>query len=384
MKNITLSSNSIPNEDLDKLAEWIKTYPRLSSGPVVKEFEEKLAKSVGSKYSVFVNSGSSANLLMLYLLKVAGRMKNDKVVVPSIAWSTTLTPVMQLGMQPILCDCNLKDLSVDLRELEKIFRETSPACLILVSVLGMSPDYITILELCRRYGVILLEDACESLGSKFGESFIGTIGEMGSYSFFYSHQLCTVEGGAVVTDDEETYQMLLMLREHGWTRKCSPEKNKELKDEWEVDDFNDMYTFYVPGFNFRNTEIAAFLGLMQLDRFDELTMARHNNFTAYNERIYNKFWMPKPVDASRVANLGYPILTSERNNLVKALRKDGIECRPLISGNMGSQPMYVKDYGRKVLRNSSIVDSFGLYVPNHAELTIEDIDRIAAITNSLV
>jgi len=384
MNNITLSSNSIPNEDLDKLADWIRTYPRLSSGPVVKEFEEKLAAKVGSKYSVFVNSGSSANLLMLYALKVAGRMKNNKVVVPSIAWSTTLTPVMQLGMQPILCDCNLKDLSVDLVELEKIFRETQPACLMLVSVLGMSPDYITIIELCRRHGVILLEDACESLGSKFGVSFVGTIGEMGSYSFFYSHQLCTVEGGAVVTDDEETYQMLLMLREHGWTRKCSPEKNLELKDEWEVDDFNDMYTFYVPGFNFRNTEIAAFLGLMQLERFDQLTMARHNNYVAYNERIYNKFWMPRPVDDSRVANLGYPIISPERDALVKAFKAEGIECRPLISGNMGSQPMYVKDYGKKILRNASIVDSFGMYVPNHAELTIEDIDRIAGITNSLI
>lgn len=383
MNKITLSSNSIPNEDLDKLADWIRTYPRLSSGPVVKEFEQKLADSVGAKYSVFVNSGSSANLLMLYTLKVMGRLKNDKIVIPAIAWSTTLTPAMQLGMQPILCDCNLTDLSVDLDELEKIFKESKPACLMLVSVLGMTPNYHRIVDLCVEHEVELLEDACESLGSKYQDIFVGTFGAMGSYSFFYSHQLCTVEGGAVVTNNEEVYQTLLMLREHGWTRKCSPEKNKELTEYWNIDEFNDMYTFYVPGFNFRNTEIAAYLGLMQLDRFDELTMARHNNFTKYNDRIKNSFWMPRPFDSSRVANLGYPILTPKRSELVRLFRDAGVECRPLISGNMGIQPMYVKEYGRMHLEKASIVDACGMYVPNHAELTDADIELISNIINSL-
>lgn len=384
MKPITLSSNSIPNTDLDQLADWIRTYPRLSSGPVVKEFEEKLAAQVGAKHAVFVNSGSTANMLMLYTLKTMGKLKNEKIVVPSIAWSTTLTPVMQFGMQPILCDVNFDDLSVNVNELRRIFKDTQPSVLMLVSVLGMPPNYDEIKALCETYDVILLEDACESLGSTFNGKFVGTFGAMGSYSFFYSHQLCTVEGGAVVCDDEETYQNLLMLREHGWTRKTSFEKHKELKELWEVDDFNDMYTFYVPGFNFRNTEIAGFLGLKQLDRFDEITLARHKNFVEYNEKIQNKFWKPRLTDASRVANLGYPIITSKRASLVRAFKADGIECRPLISGNMGRQPMYVKEYGKRSMRTASIVDAFGMYIPNHAELTSADIDRIAAIVNAIV
>ena len=379
MKKITLSSNSIPNEDLDQLANWIKTYPRLSSGPLVMEFEKKLAEKVGSKYSVYVNSGSSANLLMLYALKAMDKLRNDKIVVPGLAWATTLSPVMQLGMHPILCDVNSTDLSVDLAHLEHIFKTASPACLMLVPVLGLSPNYHALADLCERYDVILLEDACESLGSTWNSTHIGTFGLMGSYSFFYSHQLCCIEGGAVVTDDQEVYETLLMLREHGWARKCSKEKNEELKEKWGISDFNDMYTFYVPGFNFRNTEISAYLGLKQLDRFDEIMKKRHDNFVAYNAALKTT-WLPSS-HGDLVANLGYPIVSPNRNEIAKELMENGVECRPLISGSMGRQPMYVKEYGEKSLPNCDMLDDFGMYVPNHTEITNEDIALIAGIVN---
>jgi CDP-6-deoxy-D-xylo-4-hexulose-3-dehydrase len=378
---ITLTSNSIPNADMDAAAEWLKTYPRLSSGPLVAEFEKGLAEKIGSKHAVFVNSGSTANMLMLYALKVMGKMRNDRVVVPALAWATTLSPVIQFGMTPILCDINMDDLSVDLVELEKIFKESSPSALILVSVLGMMPDYTSICELCKKYGVHLLEDACESLGS-WKSGYAGTFGCMGTYSFFYSHQLCCVEGGAVVTDDEETYQTLLMLREHGWARKCSPEKSKELKDEWGISDFNDMYTFYVPGFNFRNTEINAFFGLRQLKRFDEIAEKRNKNFKLLNEQIKNKFWKPKkPASWTVTSNLGYPVITPNKDKVVQALIKGGVECRPLISGSMGKQPMYVKEYGSKEMKNCSILDAHGIYIPNNPELTAADIEYMATIIN---
>ena len=385
MREITLTSNSIPNEDIDALSEWLKTYPRLSAGPKVVEFENMLAASVGSKYAVFVNSGSSANLIMLYAAKMMGFLRNNKVVVPALCWATTLSPVMQLGMQPILCDSNMTDLSVSLTDLERIFKESKPSCLMLVSVLGMVPNYEEIVKLCSKYAVVLLEDACESLGSKVRDAYVGTVGLMGSYSFFYSHQLCCIEGGAVVTDDNKTYQMLLMLREHGWTRKSDAKTKNELKEKWNVSDFNDMYTFYVPGFNFRNTEINAFLRTKQLERFSDISAKRDSNYRKYNSVIQNSYWMPPRQFECLVSNLGYPIITPERDRLVQSLRESGIDCRPLISGSMGNQPMFIEAYGgNTVIKNANMFDKFGLYIPNHTELGEEDIEYIAKIVNETI
>lgn len=379
--NITLSSNSIPNEDIQDLSSWLLTYPRLSSGPLVLEFERKFADQVGSKHSIILNSGSSANILMLYALKTMGKLKNEKIVVPTLAWATTLSPVIQLGMEPILCDINLENLSVDLEDLETIFEETSPSCLILVSILGMLPNYDAICALCTKYDVILIEDACESLGSMKGEKYAGTFGSMGSYSFFYSHQMCCIEGGAIVTDDDEIYQNLLMLREHGWTRKCDEKTQTELKNKWNVSDFNDMYTFYVPGFNFRSTEINAFLGIKQLNRFDHIKNTRFNNYKMFNSKVKNPYWMPPSEENSLVSNLGYPIISPNRDKIAAALIAGGVECRPLVSGSMGNQPMYVKEYGVKPMHNGDMLDMFGMYVPNHPELTEEEITYMANIIN---
>ena len=155
MDKIFLVKDTIDNNDIDKLIDWLKTYPRLTKGPVTLELEEKYSNWLGRKYSVFVNSGSSANLLMLSALQQGKYLKNNKVVVPSVAWATDLAPVMQLGMTPILCDCNMDDLSVDLEHLEKIFKQESPSTLLLVSVLGLVPDMKKIVELCEKYNVIL-------------------------------------------------------------------------------------------------------------------------------------------------------------------------------------------------------------------------------------
>jgi len=159
---IRLVENTIDKNDINALIEWLQTEPRLTKGPVTLEFERQLAEWFGTEYAVFVNSGSSANLLMLYALKMSGMMKNQKVVVPSLCWATDLAPVIQLGMEPILVDCNLENLSVDLDHLELLFSLHEPSALLLVSVLGLSPDMDALADLCRKYDVHLLEDNCES------------------------------------------------------------------------------------------------------------------------------------------------------------------------------------------------------------------------------
>jgi len=207
---ITLVKDTIDNKDIDRLIDWLKTYPRLTKGLVTLEFEAKFSKWLGRKYSVFCNSGSSANLLMLSVLKE--KYDSKKVVVPSVAWSTDLAPVIQLGLQPILCDCNMKDLSVDLGHLEKIFTEESPDALLLVSALGLVPDMDRIIKLCSDYDVILLEDTCESLGCEFVNKKLGTFGIMSSFSTFFGHHISTIEGGLISTDDKELYELLVSIR----------------------------------------------------------------------------------------------------------------------------------------------------------------------------
>jgi CDP-6-deoxy-D-xylo-4-hexulose-3-dehydrase len=197
MKQIDLIQDTIDNQDIDNLIEWLKTYPRLTKGSKTIEFENKWSKWLGSKYSVFVNSGSSANLLMLYALKVLNKMKNNKVCVPSLCWATDLAPVLQFDMKPLLIDCNLDNLSVDLNHLEEVFKTEQPSVLLLVSVLGLSPDMESIVELCEKYDVILLEDNCESQGTKFKGTKLGNFGLMSSFSTYFGHTMSTIEGGVI-------------------------------------------------------------------------------------------------------------------------------------------------------------------------------------------
>ena len=214
---IKLVNDTINKQDVDQLIDWLKTYPRLTKGPLTLELEDKWSNWLGTNHTVFCNSGSSANLLMLWALVEAGRISKDaKIVVPSVAWATDLAPVMQLGMTPILCDSNMEDLSVDIDHLEKIFQETKPDVLLLVSVLGLLPDMHKIVHLCRMYDVILLEDTCESMGSEYRGDKLGTFGLMSSFSTYFGHHMSTIEGGFVSTNDKELYEVLKSIRSHEW------------------------------------------------------------------------------------------------------------------------------------------------------------------------
>ena len=238
MYMITLVKDTIDNKDIDRLIDWLKTYPRLTKGPVTLELEQKWSEWLGRKYSVFCNSGSSANLLMLSALKESGYMKNKKVVVPSVAWATDLAPVMQLGFEPILVDSNMDDLSVDLEHLEKIFKKEKPSALMFVSVLGLVPDMDKIMDLCVRYSVTLLEDTCESMGCEYKGKKLGTFGMMSTFSTYFGHHISTIEGGFISTDDSELYELLVSLRSHGWDRDLSKHTQKVLQADWNVSDFD--------------------------------------------------------------------------------------------------------------------------------------------------
>ena len=375
---IKLVNDTINNSDIDKLIEWLSTYPRLTKGELTTQLEEKWSKWLGTKNTVFCNSGSSANLLMLWALVEAGRIKKDsKIVVPSVAWATDLSPIIQLGMTPILCDSNLEDLSVDLNHLEKIFKETKPEVLLLVSVLGLVPKMGMIKALCDKYNVILLEDTCESMGSEWGTKKLGTFGLMSSFSTYFGHHISTIEGGFVSTNDKELYEVLKSIRSHGWDRDASPEYSKELRNKWKTSDFDALYTFYHSGFNLRSTDLQAFIGLGQIDKLDDICKKRNKNFKIYQKELVDI--SPSIIERGFISNFAYPIIHECKDIIVTKLQKEDIEVRPMICGSMGTQPFYVKNYGRKSLPNSSIIDKHGFYVPNHPELKKEDILKITSI-----
>ena len=376
---IKLVQDTISKEDIDSLICWLQTYPQLTKSAKTKEFEKSWSKWMGVKHSIFVNSGSSANLLMLYALIVSKSLKNNKVVVPSLSWATDLSPVMQLGLEPILVDCNLENLSVDLGELEEIFLNENPSCLILVSVLGLPPNMNKIKELCEKHDVILLEDACESLGTDYEGKKLGTFGKMSSFSLYFGHHISTIEGGMICTDDDDIADTLLQLRSHGWDRDLVQSKQTELRNKWNIDSFSALYTFYIPGFNLRPTDLQAVIGLGQLEKIDEIILKRNQNFLRYLNNLKDFTWTPKIKDNHFVSNFCMPIIDENKKEIIEGLIKNNIECRPLICGSMGMQPFYVDVYGKNIKKNTSIIDKHGLYVPNHPHLTIDEIDRISEI-----
>ena len=379
---ITLVKDTIDSGDIDNLISWLRGYPRLTKGPVTLELEKKWATWVGTKYSIFCNSGSSANFLMFQALLESKRLTlGDKVVVPAVSWATDLSPVMQLGLTPLLCDVNLQDLSVDLEHLEMLFRNERPSALILVSVLGLCPNMHQIMNLCNQYDVILLEDACESMGSQFDGKRLGSFGTMSSFSTYFGHHISTIEGGFINTNDEELYEILLAIRSHGWDRDLSSTTQRSLRDEWDVSTFDSMYTFYYSGLNMRATDLQAYIGLSQIDKLDNFCKKRNKNYFTYMENIHNEYWMPLNYTNCFVSNFAFPVIHPRKEAIAKRLIDNNVEVRPLICGSMGTQPFYVKRYGECSLKNSSLIDKCGLYIPNHPGLTLEEIAKVCDLVN---
>ena len=338
---INLAENTISKEELYKLADWIKSGARLTKGELTEKFESEFSKYIGNKYSVFVNSGSSANLLMIYSLLENGMLKNKKAIIPAVSWITTLSPFIQLGFTPYLCDSEKYTLGIDPNYFEDLCKKYDPSVLIIVHVLGHPNKMSDILEICKKYGVILLEDSCEALGTLYNNKKLGTMGKAGSFSFYYGHQISTIEGGMVVTDDRELYNTMLSIRSHGWGRDIEPKYMKQLMKDYGIDEFREFYTFYYPGFNLRSTDLNAFLGLSQIKKIDKIAEKRENNFLCYRDYLTNKFYHQKS-EHDRLSSFAFGTFVKNRLDVYKYLKKNGVETRPLICGSMGKQPFWIK------------------------------------------
>jgi len=378
-QTIKLVKDTITHAEVDALCDWLKTHPQLTKGKLTEEFEGKWAQWLGVKYSVFLNSGSSANLAMLYSLKVGNKLKNNKVIVPCVSWVTTISPAIQLGMEPILCETDKETLGLDVEYFEKLCKEHNPACVIIVHVLGFPNRMNEIQDICRKYNVILLEDSCESVGSEYEGQQTGTFGLMSSFSTYFGHHFSTIEGGFVCTNDFELYEILKSIRSHGWSRDLSENTKKKLQAENNIDDFRNFYTFYYPGFNLRATDVQAFLGINQLKTLNAKNEKRHQNLKLYDKLIVNDYW--KISYTGFISNFAYPIIHPNKNIIAENLQKGNVECRPLICGSMSRQPFFYKQYGMKKYPFSDIIHDHGLYLPNNPDMNVEEIQYIANIVN---
>jgi len=383
-ENIPLVKDTITKENISDLIKWLETNPKLTKGDLTPAFERKWSEWLGVKYSVFLNSGSSANLAMVYSLILSKKLKNKKIIVPSVSWVTTVTPTIQLGLEPIMCDCDKDDLGLDIEHLKILVKKYNPSCIILVHVLGVPNKMNEILEICEQNDIILLEDSCESVGSEYYGKKLGTLGLMSSFSFYYGHHMSTIEGGMVSTNDEDLYTILLSIRSHGWDRDLPEDKKNSLREKYDVSDFRSLYTFYYPGFNLRSTDLQAFLGIKQLETIDKIVKRRNENFLQYQSLINNEFWKILPPKDSFVSNFAYPIITNKIDKLVSVLHKNKIECRPLICGSMNEQPFWYEKYGKEYLPNAQKVHNLGLYLPNHHDLTSDEIKFVCEIINKTI
>ena len=380
---IKLVSDTIDKQDINSLIEWLSQdeIPKLTKGELTVELEKKWANKIGTKYSVFVNSGSSSILLTLAALKHTNRLKNNKVVVPSLSWATDLSSPILLGLEPILCDCNLNDLSCDLKHLEEIFKIESPSAIILVSVLGLVPDMNRIIELCKKYNVLLLEDVCESMGSKYKGEYLGTFGLASFFSMYFGHHLSTIEGGFINTNDKDLYNSLLMMRSHGWSRDLPIEDQNHYNTKYNTDSFSSLYDFYLPGMNLRSTDLQAFIGLRAIDKLDNYSQKRNSNFKFYLKNLTNNELNIESNPDNFISNFAIPVVSKNKDQIIKDLIEANIEVRPLIAGNLGNKPVWYENYERVNLPNSDIIDKFGFYLPNHQDLTETEILKITNIIN---
>lgn len=372
---INLVKNTISDEEINNLCSWLKTYPRLTKGDKTDIFEQKWGEYLGTKYNLFVTSGSSANLAAFYAMFLSGRLKNKKVILPAVSWSTTISPAIQLGFEPILCDCNLDNFGLDLQHLEHLIKTHDPGMIVTCNVLGFANHYSEIIQLCDKNGIYILEDSCESIGTIYQGKKTGTFGHLSTFSFYYGHHMSTIEGGMVSTNLKDVAVILRSIRCHGWDRDLDPESQAFLRQKYGIDDFKAMYTFYYPGFNLRSSDLQAFLGIYQIDRLDEMNMKRQNNFLFFDKNISSE-WKMNRDGYSFISNMAFPIITKDIESVKNRLSQADIEHRPLICGSIGKQPFWKDRYKETSLKNADIVHEYGIYIPNNPDLTDEERHKI--------
>lgn len=360
-------------------------------GRHVQDFEREFAAFVGSRFCVMVNSGSSANLLMIAAMRYRRQglalQPGDEVIVPAVSWSTTYYPVYQYGLRLRFVDVDRETLNFDLAALEKAVTPNTRAILA-VNLLGNPNDFDRIRAIVGDRAIVLLEDNCESMGASYQGRQCGTFGAMGSYSAFFSHHISTMEGGMVVTDDEEIYHILLSLRAHGWTRNLPKDNHLCAKSD---DPFEESFRFVLPGYNLRPLEMSGAIGLQQLKKLPAMIERRRENAALFQSMIVDLPWLVPQKEIGQSSWFGFSMLLTEdaplsRRELTGLLQQSGIDCRPIVAGNFAKNEQVLRWMPHSIAGNlvhAATVDQRGLFVGNHHYRLEREIDLLARTLKSV-
>jgi CDP-6-deoxy-D-xylo-4-hexulose-3-dehydrase len=385
--NWLLMKDTISFMDKFEMIKFILTTKKFTNGGKVKEFENKWNQWLGSSYSLFVSSGSTANLLLLDAVKEKYNLKDgDKVLVPACTWVTNISPVIQLGFTPVFCDINFNDFSFDISKLEKIKQEHPDIKIIFAThLLGLRSDLESLQSIFPN--ALILEDICESHGvesspgTRQGSNSLGA-----TFSFYFGHHMTTIEGGMISTHDRELYELMRLKRSHGMAREGSAEYFEKYK--LENPHLLPSFLFITQGYNFRNHELPAVLGISQLSRLDKFVSIRRKNYSRYHEILQqhqDKFYIPKKDFTN--SSFCFPFICKDKkyyNKLIEEFKRYNIEFRPVVGGNLLKHP-FLKEYEISTAKphNVDILQDRGLYIGNNHFVSEKELSALEKILNEL-
>lgn len=390
-----LVDSSYDNQEILRCIETLLS-GQLTMGQRVLEFERAFAAHLGVPYAVMVNSGSSANLLAVSAsinpLRARRLSIGDYVAVPAVCWSTSLWPLVQLGLRPVLVDVDPDTLNLSMDSLRSAMARLPIKAVMMVHVLGNSTDLGALLEIVEREGLLLIEDTCESLGSRFNGEALGSLGDFGTFSFYFSHHMTTIEGGMVVARTLEDYDLLRCLRAHGWSREQSDRTRLEQMNPG----IDPRFLFVNAGFNLRPMEIQAAFGLEQLARLDEMNDNRKRNAALMREAFERtpdwrgQLHFPTAPPGLDACWFGFPFLVDPEiplnySRFTGMLMESRIDTRPIVSGNMDLQPaIRLFDIDRSIapFTGAQLIHDRGVFIGVHAKPI--EVDRMTWLAETVL
>ena len=385
--NHPLMENNISKDDINKVIKFLKKNPILTQNKQVEKFEHEWSKWLGVKYSVFVNSGSSANFITISALRDKLK-KTGEIITPPLTWPSDVMSVINNGFKPKFVDINLSNLSMDN---EKIINSISSntVAVFMTHAQGFNGISKKLLDFLKKKKIYLIEDVCESHGATFNKRKLGTFGLVSNFSFYFAHHLSTIEGGMICTNDKEIYDYCIRFRGHGMLRESKFNKVKKIAKKYK--DLNQKFIFLNPGFNFRANEIQAVIGQNQIKNLDKNNIKRNRNFEYFFKKLRKDYYF-HDFDKHGISNYAFPIILN--TNLIKLrdrfedyLLKNKIEFRRgnAGGGNQLRQP-YLRKYFNKVsllnFKNVEKVHHFGYYIGNYPGLSRIRIDNLVNILNN--
>lgn len=369
-----LATSTWDHREIDAITKLVES-GQFSMGDKVLKYEHDFARFFGSKYAVMTSSGSTANLLMIAALFFTKNLdhklsRGDEVIVPAVSWSTTYFPLQQYGLRVKFVDIDPETLNFNLEDLERAITPKTRAILA-VNLLGNSNDFLKIKKLIEERNIVLLEDNCESMGATFSDQMTGTFGVMGTFSSYFSHHIATMEGGCVITDDEEIYHILLCLRAHGWTRNLPMENH--VTGRKGDDFFSEAFRFVLPGYNVRPLEMSGAIGIEQLKKLPRILQARRENAKYFLDLFSDLSFVRTQSELGESSWFGFSIILEpdapiSRRDLIDIFNKNNIEFRPIVTGNFCKNFEVLNYFDYEIfgdMLNAQHLDDHGLFIGNH-------------------